>query len=78
MHGVTGRGVATTAVLQAVEFAREPTDLIRLELMMAVGNAASARVAERAGATFEGVLRSRLTLHGVAHDARMFSRTVAR
>ncbi|HEX4953286.1 MAG TPA: GNAT family N-acetyltransferase [Thermoanaerobaculia bacterium] len=74
----TGRGVATEAVRQLVDFARRETDLVRLELVIAVGNHASTRVAEKAGAHFEGILRARLQLHGLAHDARMYSFVVAR
>jgi RimJ/RimL family protein N-acetyltransferase len=74
----TGRGVATAAVLRAAEFARLETDLVRLELVIAVANAASARVAERAGAQLEGVLRSRLVLHGETHDASMYALVLSR
>jgi RimJ/RimL family protein N-acetyltransferase len=43
--------------------------------VIAAGNLASQRVAEKAGATREGILRGRLILHDVAHDAVMFSLT---
>lgn len=69
----TRRGVATAAVAQIVEFARRETDLIRLEIVVAAGNEASARVARKAGAVYEGTLRSRLFFHGAPHDAMMFS-----
>ena len=69
----TRKGVATEAVRQAAAFAFERTDLVRLEIVCAVGNEASQRVAERAGAVREGVLRNRLLLHGRAVDAVMFS-----
>jgi RimJ/RimL family protein N-acetyltransferase len=67
------RGVATAAVRLLRAWAFASTDLVRLEVVIASGNAASHRVAEKAGATREGTLRSRLLLHGVAHDATMFS-----
>lgn len=67
----TGRGVATEAVRQLSRFAFETTDLVRLEIVCAVGNERSQRVAEAAGALREGVLRSRLLLHGRAVDAVM-------
>jgi ribosomal-protein-serine acetyltransferase len=73
----TRRGVATTAVRLIREWAFENTNLVRLEVVVAAGNAASHRVAEKAGATREGVLRRRLLLHGIAHDATMFSFTRA-
>ena len=69
----TGRGIATEAARQVIEFARAETDLVRLEIVAAVGNHASARVARKVGATLEGILRARLFLHGVPHDALMFS-----
>jgi ribosomal-protein-serine acetyltransferase len=47
--------------------------LNRIEIVVAVRNTASLRVAEKVGATREGVLRSRLVAHGQIHDAVMFS-----
>jgi RimJ/RimL family protein N-acetyltransferase len=69
----TGRGVATTAVRQLVQWAFENTNLVRLEVVVSTENAASLRVAEKAGAANEGVLRKRLLLHGMWHDAVMLS-----
>jgi ribosomal-protein-serine acetyltransferase len=69
----TGRGHAAEAVRQLVTWAFDNTAFIRLEIIAAVGNLKSQRVAERAGAVREGVLRSRLVLHDVAHDAVMYS-----
>ena len=53
----------------------EVTDLVRLEIVVAVGNVASHRVAEHAGAVREGTLRRRLILHGRLSDATMFALT---
>jgi RimJ/RimL family protein N-acetyltransferase len=69
----TRRGAATAAVRLLREWAFRSTDLVRLEILVAIGNAASLRVAEKSGAVREGVLRSRLVLHEVVHDATMFS-----
>ena len=71
------RGVATSAVCALREWAFDTTDLVRLEIVVAVDNVASHRVAEKAGAIREGTLRRRLVLHGTAHDAVMFSLTRA-
>jgi RimJ/RimL family protein N-acetyltransferase len=68
-----GRGVAPAAVARAAHLAFTSTDLVRLEIVCAVGNTRSQRVAEKAGAVREGVLRDRLVLHGTAHDAVMYS-----
>jgi len=71
----TGRGVASEAVRQLADFASRNTELVRLEIVCAVGNQRSQRVAERVGAVREGVLRHRLLLHGKAVDAVMYSLT---
>lgn len=72
---VARQGVATAAVLALRDWAFASTDLVRLEIVVVEGNLASHRVAERAGATREGVLRRRIVLHGTARDATMFSLT---
>jgi RimJ/RimL family protein N-acetyltransferase len=69
------RGVATSAVVALRDWGFARTSLIRLEIVIAVENAASRRVAEKSGALLEGVLRDRLVLEGSAHDAAMFSIT---
>jgi ribosomal-protein-serine acetyltransferase len=69
----TRRGVATAAVRLLSRWAFESTELIRLEILVATGNAASLRVAERVGARREGVLRSRLLVGGRSQDAVVFS-----
>jgi L-amino acid N-acyltransferase YncA len=69
----TGRGVATLAVQHLVRWAFANTELVRLELVISTSNAASLRAAEKAGAMHDGVLRKRLWLHEVAHDAAVLS-----
>lgn len=69
----SARGVATTAVRLVATWVFQHTDLNRLELVIAIKNTASLRVAEKAGAVREGILRSRLMLHGDAQDAEVFS-----
>ncbi len=69
----TGRGVATAAALLAARFGFEDLDLHRIEIVAAVGNASSQKVAEKMKAKREGVLRNRLLLHNRAHDAVMYS-----
>jgi RimJ/RimL family protein N-acetyltransferase len=71
--GATGRGIATVATRQAARFAFEELGLHRIEIVAAVGNVPSQRVAEKAGATREGVLRKRLLIHGESQDAVLFS-----
>jgi ribosomal-protein-serine acetyltransferase len=71
----TRRGTASAAVRAVREWAFETTTLIRLEIVIAAGNLASHRVAEKTGAVREGTLNRRLMLHGTAHDATMFAFT---
>ena len=54
--GQTGQGIATAAVRLIRQFGFEDLGLRRLELLIAVENVASRRVAEKVGATVEGVL----------------------
>jgi len=69
----TGSGVATEIVVRLADFAFRETDLARLEIVVAVDNVASRRVAEKSGAIFEGVASDRIFIHGAAHDAAMYA-----
>lgn len=66
-------GVATEAARQLAAWAWKNTKLVRLEVLVAVGNEASLRVAEKLGAQREGVLRRRVSAGGALHDAVMHS-----
>lgn len=70
-----GRGVATAATLLLLRFAFEQLGLLRVEIVAAVGNSASQRVAEKVGATREGRARNRCRTGGVQHDAFVYSVT---
>jgi ribosomal-protein-serine acetyltransferase len=67
------RGLATQAARALAGFGLETLKLNRIEIVAAEGNVASRGVAEKIGAKFEGVLRNRLMIHGMAHDAAMYS-----
>ncbi len=69
----TRAGVATEAVRRLAQFAFAETHLVRLEIVVAVGNHASARVAEKVGALPEGIAHARLYFQGGDHDAWMFA-----
>lgn len=69
----SGRGVAAEAARQVVEWTFANTDVERIEILAAVGNRRSQRVAEKIGAVREGVLRSRLRVFGRFHDAVLYS-----
>ena len=69
----TQQGVASAATKLITRFALEELRLNRLELFVPVGNKASQRVAEKAGARWEGLLRKRLMLGGGPQDAVLYS-----
>ena len=71
----TRRGVASRAVRLVARFGIGELNFSRLEIVAAIGNVGSQRVAEKAGARREGVLYKRLRLHGQSQDAVMFSLT---
>lgn len=68
-----GHGYAASATLCIARFAFEYLGLVRTEIVIAVGNDRSCRVADKAGAHHEGVLRNRLLLGGKPCDAHMYS-----
>jgi len=69
----TGQGVATAATRLVAKFGFEDLGFTRLEIVAAVGNEASQRVAEKAGAIREGVERNRHVVHDKIYDAVIFS-----
>ncbi|MFZ5891601.1 MAG: GNAT family N-acetyltransferase [Myxococcota bacterium] len=69
----TGEGIAPNAVRELVSWTFSHTALNRLEIVVAVGNTRSQRVAEKVGAQQDGVLRQRVFLQGRSCDAMMFS-----
>jgi len=68
-----GRGIATSATKLAARFGFEQLGLHRIEIVVAVPNIASQRVAEKVGAVREGLLRKRLLIRGKSQDAVLFS-----
>lgn len=71
--GWRGRGIAGKAAMLVARFGLEQLHLLRVEVVVAVGNAASLRVAEKMGAHREGILRNRIIVGMDTHDAVMFS-----
>ena len=68
-----GRGIATRAVRLLARWAFADLGIERLQLTCGPDNAASQRVAERAGFTREGVLRSQIAFKGGRRDTVVFS-----
>jgi len=71
-----GRGHCTNAVALVLEFAYETARLHRVQAATMLSNAASARVLEKNGFSFEGVARRYLQINGRWEDHNMFSLTV--
>jgi ribosomal-protein-serine acetyltransferase len=69
----TKQGFATEAAGLLAQFGFAHLGLIRLEIITAADNLASQRVAEKAGALKEGLLRNRLCLRGQPRDAYVYS-----
>lgn len=73
----TGQGFVTEAVHALNRVAFDRLGARRVELRMDANNESSRRVAERAGFTFEGVLRGdSLTPQGEVRDTRIYARVL--
>jgi Acetyltransferases, including N-acetylases of ribosomal proteins len=70
---VTGHGYATRAARLVSAFGLSEVGLGRIEILAAVENLPSQRVAERAGGLREGLLRRRLRVGDDVQDAVVFS-----
>jgi ribosomal-protein-serine acetyltransferase len=70
---LAGRGIAAAAVLQLVPWAFQHTELHRLEIVAAVENRRSQRVAEKVGAHRDAVLGKRTLVNGLPADAVLYS-----
>ena len=68
-----GNGLISDALRTISRWLITERGAARVELVAEPGNAASLRVAERAGFAREGVLRQRLLIHGRRADVVMFS-----
>ena len=69
-----GKGVATRSLDLLTRWGFDVLELARIELIIDVANDGSARVAERAGYSFEGVLRSKHVKDGLRADLGVWSR----
>jgi ribosomal-protein-serine acetyltransferase len=68
-----GQGVAPAAALILAKWGFEALKLVRIEIVVAVANERSLRVAAKVGSQREGVLRNRLLIRDKAYDAVMHS-----
>ncbi|MBC7877976.1 MAG: GNAT family N-acetyltransferase [Anaerolineales bacterium] len=68
-----GEGIAGRATKLIAQFAFEKVKLIRTEIVIAVGNEPSKRVAEKVGAHYEGLLLNRMVVGKDFYNADMYS-----
>jgi RimJ/RimL family protein N-acetyltransferase len=68
-----GSGIASAATRLVLRFALDRLELQRIEIVAAVGNTGSQRVAERVGAKRESLARNRCRTAGTPQDAYIYS-----
>ena len=68
-----GEGIAGRATKLATRFVFENAGLVRAEIVIAVGNQKSIRVAEKIGAHYDGILLNRMVVGKSIFDAHMYS-----
>ena len=68
-----GQGIAGRAAKLVARFAFEHLGLVRVEIVIGVGNHASLRVAQKIGAHDEGTLLNRIVVGKSIYDAHMYS-----
>jgi len=68
-----GQGIAGRAAKLIARFGFESAGIIRAEIVMAVPNKKSRRVAEKIGAHYEGIALNRMVVGKTIYDAYMFS-----
>lgn len=68
-----GQGLTTEAAREVISFGFHHMDLVRIQARCFIENEASARVMEKLGMTFEGVLRKCWYLKGKHQDLKMYS-----
>lgn len=68
-----GEGYMTEAVREVISFGRRTMELNRIEARCRTENTASARVLEKVGMKFEGILRRHIFSKGAYHDMKMYS-----
>ena len=68
-----GRGLSSEAVRAMISFGFARMDLNRIEARCIAENAASARVMEKAGMTYEGTVRQRERIKGAYRDIKLYA-----
>ena len=68
-----GEGIAGRAAKLAARFGFEQAGLVRAEIVIALGNQKSIRVAEKLNTHYEGILLNRMVVGKSVYDAHMYS-----
>ena len=68
-----GQGISGRAAKLAARYGFEHGGIIRAEVVIAVGNQKSIRVAEKIGAHYEGILLNRMVVGKSIYNAHMYS-----
>lgn len=68
-----GNGIAGRAAKLAARYGFEYGRIIRAEIVIAMSNTQSRRVAEKLGAHYEGILLNRMVVGRAVYDAHMYS-----
>ena len=68
-----GKGLISEAAKKIIQFGFEEMDLVRIQARCNIENIGSARVMEKAGMSFEGIIRKGIYAKGEHHDLKMYS-----
>ncbi|MEK4760013.1 GNAT family N-acetyltransferase [Viridibacillus sp. FSL E2-0187] len=68
-----GRGIVTEAAKAVIAFGFEEMDLVRIQAKCLIKNVGSARVMEKVGMSYEGIIRKGLLVKGTHHDLKLYS-----
>jgi ribosomal-protein-serine acetyltransferase len=68
-----GNGAATHAARLLARYGFKTLGLLRIEIVVALENTASQRVAQKSGAACEGTMRNRILVDGIPYPASMYS-----
>lgn len=67
------KGLTSEVAKEIIKFGFEKMDLVRIQARCDVENIGSARVMEKAGMSFEGIIRKGIFVKGMHRDLKMYS-----
>ncbi|QGM30232.1 GNAT family N-acetyltransferase [Bacillus sp. N3536] len=68
-----GKGLTSEVAKEIIKFGFEKMNLVRIQARCDVENIGSARVMEKAGMSFEGIIRKGIFVKGMHRDLKMYS-----